>query len=117
MFARGHQPALGDAVRLLREKRGMTQEAVAQAAGITTATHSLIERGLAKPTWDTVKKIAAALGSSMGEPGKLTDDKLDTGCAPTSRRRLPENSYATWTVLWPASSRRLNFSRGRPDGV
>lgn len=65
------QPALGEAVRQLREKRRMTQEAVAQAAGITTATLSLIERGQANPTWDTLKKITAALGSSMGELGKL----------------------------------------------
>jgi transcriptional regulator with XRE-family HTH domain len=51
----------------------MTQEAVAQAAGITTATLSLIERGQANPTWDTLKKITGALGSSMGELGKLAD--------------------------------------------
>jgi len=67
------QPALGEAVRQFREKRTMTQEAVAQAAGITTATLSLIERGQANPTWDTLKKITAALGSSMGELGKLAD--------------------------------------------
>lgn len=38
-----------------------------------TATLSLIERGQANPTWDTLKKITAALGSSMGELGKLAD--------------------------------------------
>jgi transcriptional regulator with XRE-family HTH domain len=54
----------------------MTQEAVARGAGITTATLSLIERGQANPTWDTLKKIAASLGSSMGELGKLAD-RLD----------------------------------------
>jgi transcriptional regulator with XRE-family HTH domain len=70
------QPALGEAVRQLREKRGTTQEAVARAADITTATLSLIERGQANPTWDTLKKITAALDSSMGELGKLTD-RLD----------------------------------------
>jgi transcriptional regulator with XRE-family HTH domain len=70
------QPALGEAVRQLREKSGKTQEALARNAGITTATLSLIERGQANPTWDTLKKITAALGSSMGELGKLAD-KLD----------------------------------------
>jgi transcriptional regulator with XRE-family HTH domain len=39
------QPALGEAVRQLREKPGATLEAVARNAGITTATLSLIERG------------------------------------------------------------------------
>lgn len=71
------QPALGEAVRQLREKRGATQETVARNAGITTATLSLIERGQANPTWDTLKKIADALGSSMGELGKLAD-RLET---------------------------------------
>jgi len=71
------QPALGEAVHQLREKRGMTQEAVAGVAGITTATLSLIERGQANPTWDTLKKITAALGSSMGELGKLADKLED----------------------------------------
>ena len=71
------QPALGEAVRQLREKHGATQEAVAHKAGITTATLSLIERGQANPTWDTLKKIVAALGSSMGDLGKLAD-KLET---------------------------------------
>jgi transcriptional regulator with XRE-family HTH domain len=53
-----------------------TQEAVARDAGITATTLSPIERGQANPTWDTIKKIAAALGASMGELGKLAD-KLD----------------------------------------
>lgn len=63
------QPALGEAVRQLREMRSATQEAVARDAGITTATLSLIERGQANPTWDTLKKLTAALGTSMGELG------------------------------------------------
>lgn len=67
------QPALGTAIRQLRDKRGLTQEALAHEAGITTGTLSLIERGQSNPAWGTVSRIAAALGSSMGEVGKLTD--------------------------------------------
>jgi transcriptional regulator with XRE-family HTH domain len=67
------QPELGAAIRQLREKRGKTQEALAPEAGITMGTLSLIERGLANPTWSTVRGIAAALGVSMGELGKLAD--------------------------------------------
>lgn len=67
------QPALGTAIRQLREKRGRTQEEVGRDAGITGATLSLIERGHANPTWDTVKKIGTALGVSMGELGKVAD--------------------------------------------
>lgn len=67
------QPALGKAIRQLREKRGTTQEDLAHRADITTGTLSLIERGQANPTWSTVKGIAAALSVSMGELGKLVD--------------------------------------------
>ncbi|MEX2448769.1 MAG: helix-turn-helix transcriptional regulator [Solirubrobacterales bacterium] len=67
------QPALGQAIRQLREKRGATQEDLAHEADITTGTLSLIERGHANPTWGTVKSIANALDSSMGALGKLAD--------------------------------------------
>lgn len=67
------QPALGKAVRALREKRGVTQEALAYEAGVTTGTLSLIERGQSNPAWGTVKGIAKTLGVSMGELAKLAD--------------------------------------------
>jgi transcriptional regulator with XRE-family HTH domain len=67
------QPALGKAVRALREKRGVTQEALANEAGVTTGTLSLIERGQSNPAWGTVKGIVVTLGVSMGELANLTD--------------------------------------------
>ncbi len=65
------QPALGKAIRQLREKRGMTQEALAQEAGVTVGHMSMIERGHSNPTWATVKGVAAALDASMVELVKL----------------------------------------------
>ncbi len=67
------QPALGEAIRQLRQKRGITQEDLAHDADITTGTLSLIERGHANPTWGTVKGIVAAIGVSMEELGRLVD--------------------------------------------
>ena len=69
------QPALGAAIRELREKSGRTQEALAQGAGITVAHLSGIERGYANPKWSTVERIADALGVSLFELVKLTDKK------------------------------------------
>ncbi len=71
------QPALGKAIRLLRDKRGMTQEALAHAAGVTVGHLSMIERGHSNPTWATVKAIADALDVSMVELTKLAV-KFDT---------------------------------------
>lgn len=56
------QPYLGEAIRALRGKHGISQEALAPKAKITPGTLSLIERGEANPTWGTVQGIAAALG-------------------------------------------------------
>jgi transcriptional regulator with XRE-family HTH domain len=71
------QPALGKAIRQLRQKRGLTQIALGEKAGITGRSLSLIERGHANPTWSTLKGIAAALGVSMGELARLAD-RLET---------------------------------------
>lgn len=59
------QPALGRAIRHLREERDLTQEALAHAAGITVGHLSTIERGHSNPTWATVKAIAAGLGLAL----------------------------------------------------
>jgi transcriptional regulator with XRE-family HTH domain len=64
------QRALGQAIRKLREKRGLTQEAVAHEAGVTASTYGLIERGQSNPTWATVDDIASALGVSIAELAK-----------------------------------------------
>lgn len=67
------QPALGAAIRQLREKRGVSQVAVARDAGLTGETLSLIERGHANPTWATAGDIAAALGVSITELARLSE--------------------------------------------
>ncbi len=58
-------------MRQLREKRGLTQEALAQDAGVTTGTVSLVERGRSNPAWGTVKALAQGLGISVAELSKL----------------------------------------------
>ena len=67
------QPELGEAIRTLREKRGLSQESLAPQAGITPGTLSLIERGEANPTWGTVRGIAAALGVSVSALAKAAE--------------------------------------------
>jgi len=68
------QPGLGKAIRQLREKRGATLKDIAPKAGITFGTLALIERGEGNPTWGTVKGIAAALGVSVSELAKATEE-------------------------------------------
>jgi XRE family transcriptional regulator, regulator of sulfur utilization len=67
------QPALGKAIRELRQKRGATLETVAGEAGITLNMLSLIERGEGNPTWATVRGIAAALGVPVSTLAKAAE--------------------------------------------
>jgi transcriptional regulator with XRE-family HTH domain len=60
-------------LRRLREARGLSQEATAQAAGIALNSYSRIETGSASPSWRTVRKIAVALGVTMTEIGAAVD--------------------------------------------
>lgn len=72
-YSQRPQPALGKAIRQLREKQGASQVSLAKDSGITGETLSLIERGRANPTWATVRDIAAALGVSIAELAKLSE--------------------------------------------
>ena len=53
--------AFGEALRQLREERGLSQEAAALACGIDRSYYGKIERGMKSPTLGTVWKIADAL--------------------------------------------------------
>jgi XRE family transcriptional regulator, regulator of sulfur utilization len=64
---------LGEAIRQLRKKRGLTQEGLAHDAGSTAATISAIERGESSPSWRTVESIAAALGVSIADLAKRAE--------------------------------------------
>lgn len=66
------QPALGKAIRELRNKREISLRSFAPKAGLSVNTLSLIERGGANPTWETVRGIAAALDVSIADIAKLS---------------------------------------------
>jgi transcriptional regulator with XRE-family HTH domain len=60
-------PALGAALRTLREAQGFTRETLAFHAGITTGSLARIELVQATPGWDTVRSVVDALGISLVE--------------------------------------------------
>ena len=55
---------IGDHVRQIREKAGMTQEAFAEKIGMETKSVSAIERGVVGISVSTVKRICLALSVS-----------------------------------------------------
>jgi DNA-binding XRE family transcriptional regulator len=66
------QAAVGRRIRRLREAAGMTQESLAEAAGIGRVTLVRIERGEQSPRYGTLVRLAAALGEAPA--ALLTDD-------------------------------------------
>lgn len=66
-------PALGPVLKALRERRGLTQEALGPMAGITTGTLSKIETGQTSCAWSTVIQIIDALGVSLSELAKAVE--------------------------------------------
>jgi transcriptional regulator with XRE-family HTH domain len=61
------QPGLGAVVRELREGAGLTQRELGARSGLDPSWISRIERGRADPTWGDVRRIAAALETSIDE--------------------------------------------------
>lgn len=57
----------GQAMKRLREKRGMTQEALAHEAGITSSYAGQVERGQRVPSLTVILKVARALKVDSGE--------------------------------------------------
>jgi transcriptional regulator with XRE-family HTH domain len=57
----------GDRIRFLRGKRGLTQEQLAERAGISVDFLSLIERGRNSPSFENLEELASALGVSVAQ--------------------------------------------------
>lgn len=55
----------GRVVRISREGRGLSQEALAELAGVSRGFVSEIERGTAVPSLETMQKLADALGEKL----------------------------------------------------
>lgn len=57
----------GRRLRELREAKGWTQAELGERAGLMYQAISRLERGAALPAWDTVLKLADAIGISLDE--------------------------------------------------
>jgi transcriptional regulator with XRE-family HTH domain len=59
------QQQFGDLIRRRRKEKGLGQEALADKAGLHRTHVSLLERGKRMPSLQVVKKLAAALDTTM----------------------------------------------------
>ncbi|HEX8385158.1 MAG TPA: helix-turn-helix transcriptional regulator [Rubricoccaceae bacterium] len=70
--------AFGVALRTRRTASGLTQDALAEAAGVTTQFVSMLERGVNQPSLHTVLRLAAGLGVAAVDLVAGTDEELRT---------------------------------------
>jgi transcriptional regulator with XRE-family HTH domain len=64
----GHSDVeIGDRLRELRTARGLSLRALAEGSGVTASALSQIENGKNSPSVSTLKKVLAALGTTLGE--------------------------------------------------
>ncbi len=68
-------PALGKALKRLRQERELTQEQISHAADLTLGAYGRIERSEVAPAWTTVRAIATGLEISMEALGAAVDSE------------------------------------------
>lgn len=66
--------ALGDAVRDLRKKAGLSQEQLAEGANTDLTQVGGIERGIRNPSYTTLLRLAGALDTTVGKLTSLADE-------------------------------------------
>lgn len=79
------QAALGRAIGLRRRENDLSQEALADAAGITDRRLREIEAGTGNPTWHVADSIARALGWSLAELAQHADELETEDRRPTNQ--------------------------------
>ncbi len=69
--------AFADVLRQLRERAGLSQEALAAKSGLDRTYISLLERGQRQPTLKTLARLAEALDTSLVAISKKVEDRLN----------------------------------------
>jgi len=88
---------IGRQLRILREERGLTQEAVGERAGYSGKYVSEIERGLRDPALTTLERLAVhGVGSSLGDllAGVTEGGKAPALSVDARRTRLQRSARA-----------------------
>jgi len=79
--------AFGAAVRELRERRGLSQDALAQGAELQRTYVNEVERGRRNVTLLNVGRLAAGLGVGVGELTTVAEGHLASGAGVEAERR------------------------------
>lgn len=96
---------IGTKIKYMRHKKGISQYALARAAGISQSTLSYIEKGAKQPRFETLQAVCTALDITLFELFACGEDASTTrffreAClspaAPAVSRNLEANLYALY---------------------
>jgi DNA-binding XRE family transcriptional regulator len=95
-------------LRELREAAGLTQQQLAERAGMAWRTITHLEGGDRKPSWETVLTLCAALNVGCQEFAK------EPAPRPEPKRGRPPKTGGVSAVPGPGESAPSKKPRGRP---
>ncbi|SDJ59210.1 helix-turn-helix domain-containing protein [Paenibacillus naphthalenovorans] len=75
--------SIGNRIKALRMKKGLTQDQMAEKLGMNRANFSNYERGVASPPGETISKIAAILNTTTDYLLGRTEDPSPLELIPT----------------------------------
>jgi quercetin dioxygenase-like cupin family protein len=106
---RPRQQPVGDLIRRLRERRGLSLRGLASAAAFSPSFLSQVENGHVSPSIDSMGRITAALGLTLGEFfTTVADGKHGLVVRRAARTEVPGGwSHATVESLSPHRRGRM----------
>jgi transcriptional regulator with XRE-family HTH domain len=107
---------LGEILRGLRATSGLSLNALAASSGVSAGLLSQIERGSGNPSYNTLIKLAHALGVGVGEffGGRDPEPKLVGLVRADARRRLLLYEHdMVYELLTPSMNGRLGMIRAQ----
>jgi len=106
MTTQSSEPNVGRRLRDLRQRRGLTQRALAQACDLSANAIGLIERGETSPSVSTLHRLALALEVPIAElfvePGEQT--VVLTKGSQRSRAQRIRSRWKIWLRDWLVSA-------------
>lgn len=107
---------LGEILRGLRSSSGLSLNSLAASSGVSAGLLSQIERGIGNPSYNTLIKLAHALGVGVGEffGGPDPEPKLVGLVRADARRRLLLSEHdMVYELLTPSMNGRLGMVRAQ----
>ena len=114
-MARARQETFGALLRQHRKARGLTQETLAERAGISVRTLNALERGEQSPRDGTVELLAEALGAPRPTRGRACTRPSPCGAGESRRGDEPPPVPAPVRRAGAGDRRRLAPRRAAPD--